>query len=154
KVSGTAGPPQDRTTDVHHGGRAETSQTRSAAALAYIALFGSAGRPRSWCRPSPAAAGPRHSTSAPVAQRVRGFRHDAERVHMAETGSEAHELFPRFSQERSAAIVPALGLLYIGGAAYFVWAYPPNGGCTARRHVAVHRHTTSALTTSKQLLVT
>jgi len=24
-------------------------------------------------------------------------------------------------------------LLHIGGTAYFVWAYPPNGGCTTQR---------------------
>jgi hypothetical protein len=28
-------------------------------------------------------------------------------------------------------IMHAPGLLHIGGAAYFVWASPPNGGCTA-----------------------
>jgi hypothetical protein len=47
---------------------------------------------------------------------------------MAETVSEAQDLFPRFSQERSATIVQAPGLLHIGGAACFVWAYPPNFG--------------------------
>jgi len=45
---------------------------------------------------------------------------------MAETVSEAHDLFPRFSQERCAVRVQAPDLLHIGGAAYFVWAYPPN----------------------------
>ena len=45
---------------------------------------------------------------------------------MAETVSEAHDFFPRFSQEKCAAMVHAPGLLHIGGAAYFVWAYPPN----------------------------
>jgi len=45
---------------------------------------------------------------------------------MAETVSEVYDLFPRFSQERCAVRVQAPGLLHIGGAAYFVWAYPPN----------------------------
>ena len=45
---------------------------------------------------------------------------------MAETASEAHDLFPQFAQERCTVRVQALGLLHIGGAAYFVWAYPPN----------------------------
>jgi hypothetical protein len=39
---------------------------------------------------------------------------------MAATVSEAHDRFPRFSQERSAAILHAPGLLHIGGAAYLV----------------------------------
>jgi len=73
-----------------------------------------------------AASGQCHSTSAPEAKRMRGFRRDAERSHMAETDSEAHDLFPRFSQEKSAAMVHAPGLLHIGGSAYFVWADPPN----------------------------
>jgi len=47
---------------------------------------------------------------------------------MAETVSEAHDLCPRFSQESSATMVHAPGILRIGGAAYFVWAYLPNGG--------------------------
>jgi hypothetical protein len=45
---------------------------------------------------------------------------------MAKTVSEAHDRFPRFTQERCAFIIFAPGLLRIGGAAYFVWAYPPN----------------------------
>ena len=73
---------------------------------------------------------------------------------MAETGSVAHDLFPRVSQEESAAMVQAPGRLHIGGSAYFVWADPPNGGCAARRPIVVHRCTISALSTSKQLLVT
>ena len=77
----------------------------------------------------PAASGPRQNTSAPEAKRVQGFRRDAERSQMAETGSEAYNLFPRFSQERSAAMVHAPGLLHIGGSAYFVWADPPGGAC-------------------------
>src|SRR5215471_3972037 len=36
----------------------------------------------------------------------------------------------------------SLGLLHIGGYAHFVWAYPPNCGRTAQRHVQVHRRTT------------
>ena len=72
---------------------------------------------------------------------------------MAETVSEAHDLFPRFSQERCTVTIHALGLLHIGGAAYCVWEYPPNFGRTAQRHGEVHRRTTSALTTSRQLLV-
>jgi hypothetical protein len=47
---------------------------------------------------------------------------------MAETVSEAHDLFPQVSQERSAVMVHAPGLLHMGGAAYFVWAYPPDCG--------------------------
>jgi hypothetical protein len=47
---------------------------------------------------------------------------------MAETVSEAHDRFLRFIQERCAVIIDALGLRRIGGAAYFVWAYPPNLG--------------------------
>jgi hypothetical protein len=39
-------------------------------------------------------------------------------------------------------MVPAPGLLHIGGTAYFVWAYPPIFGCTAQRHVQVRRRTT------------
>jgi len=61
---------------------------------------------------------------------------------MAETVSKAHALLPRFSQEICVAMVHPLGLLYIGGAAHFVWAYPPNFGRTAYRHVQVHRRTT------------
>src|SRR5262245_43603134 len=72
---------------------------------------------------------------------------------MAETGSEAHDRCPRFSQARSATMVQAPGRLHIGGSAYFVWADPPNGGCTARRPVAVQRRTPSARQTAKELLV-
>ena len=72
---------------------------------------------------------------------------------MAETVRKAHERFPQVSLECSAAIMPAPGLLDIGGAAYFVWAAPPNGGYTAHRHGAVQRRTTSARTTSRQLVV-
>ena len=50
-------------------------------------------------------------------------------------------------------MVPAPGLLHIGEAAYFVWAYAPKGGCTARRHVEVQRGTTSALQTSQPLVL-
>ena len=46
----------------------------------------------------------------------------------AETVNKVHNLFPWFSQEMSIAMVHAPGLLHIGGAAYFVWAYPPNFG--------------------------
>ena len=49
--------------------------------------------------------------------------------------------------------IHALGRVHIGGIAYFVRAYPPNFGCTAPRHGEVHRRTTSALTTFKQLFV-
>jgi len=49
-------------------------------------------------------------------------------------------------------MVQAPGLLHIGEAAYFVWAYAPKSGCTARRHVEGHRHTTSALQMSQPLL--
>jgi hypothetical protein len=49
-------------------------------------------------------------------------------------------------------MVQAPGCLHIGGSAYFVWADPPNGGCTARRTVAVQRRTPSVLSTSQQLL--
>jgi hypothetical protein len=50
-------------------------------------------------------------------------------------------------------MVQAPGHLYIGGSAYFVWADPPNGGCTARRLVAGHRRTPAARSTSKPLWV-
>jgi len=39
---------------------------------------------------------------------------------MAEMVNETHDLFLRFSHEKNDAIVYAPGLLYIGGAAYFV----------------------------------
>ena len=66
---------------------------------------------------------------------MRGLRRDAERAQIAETVSKTHALFPRFSQERGAVIIQAPGLLHIGRAASLVWADPPNGGCTAQRHV-------------------
>ena len=53
----------------------------------------------------------------------------------------------------SAAIVHTPGLFHIGRAAYFVWAYPPNRGCTAHKHGAVQRRTTSALIPSRQRVV-
>jgi len=59
---------------------------------------------------------------------MRGSRRDAERSQRGETVSEVHALFPRFSLEKCAAMIQALGPLHIGGAAYFVWAYPPNCG--------------------------
>jgi hypothetical protein len=93
----------------------------------------------------PAASGPCYRNSALEARRVRGLRRDAERAQIAETVSKVHALFLRFSQERGAVIIQAPGLLYISRAAYFLWAVPPNGGCTAQRHGAVHRRTTSAL---------
>src|SRR5262249_20618081 len=46
---------------------------------------------------------------------------------MAETGSEAHALCPRLAQEKSMAMIHALGRLHIGGGASVVWADPPNG---------------------------
>jgi len=49
-------------------------------------------------------------------------------------------------------MVQAPGRLHIGGSAYFVRADPPYCRGTARRPVAVHRRTPSALSTSKQLL--
>jgi len=45
---------------------------------------------------------------------------------------------------RSAVILHDLDCLHNGVAAYFVWASPPHCGCTTRRHVPVHRHTTAA----------
>jgi len=39
-------------------------------------------------------------------------------------------------------MVYAPNRLHIGRIAYFVWAYPPNSKCTARRPVHVHRLTT------------
>jgi len=93
--------------------------------------------------PLPAASGPRYNTSAPEAKHVRGLQREAERAQRAGTSSASHDLFPRFLQERCAAMIYAPSLLHIGGTAYFVWAYPPNGGCTAQRHVEVHRRTTS-----------
>ena len=72
---------------------------------------------------------------------------------MAETVRKAHERFPQFSQESCVASVHDPSLFHIGGAAYFVWASPPNRGCTAHRHGAVQRCTTSALIPSQQLVV-
>ena len=69
---------------------------------------------------TPVASGSRHSTSAPEAKSVRGLRRDAERSQIAETVSETHDLFPRFSHEKSNAMIYDPGLLHIGGAAYFV----------------------------------
>src|SRR4029450_4454955 len=82
------------------------------------------GHPPTACRPC-------HSTAAPEARRMRGLRRNAERSHMAETVSEAHDRFPRFSQKICAVMIDAPGLLRIGGAAYFVLADPPNLPCTA-----------------------
>jgi len=65
---------------------------------------------------------------------------------MAETVRETHERLSRFSQGRCPASVHAPGFHRIGGAAYFVWAYPPNGGRTAHTHGAEKRRTTSTLT--------
>jgi hypothetical protein len=39
---------------------------------------------------------------------------------MAETVSETHDLFPRFSQKTNDVMVHALSLLHISEAAYFV----------------------------------
>jgi hypothetical protein len=39
---------------------------------------------------------------------------------MAETVSETHDLFLRFSHEKSDAMIYAPGFLHIGGTAYFV----------------------------------
>jgi hypothetical protein len=44
-------------------------------------------------------------------------------------------------------MVHPLGLLHIGGAAHCIWAYPPNFGRTAHRHVQVHRRTIVAYPT-------
>jgi hypothetical protein len=71
------------------------------------------GHPPTACRPC-------HSTAAPEARRMRGLRRNAERSHMAETVSEAHDRFPQFSQKICAVMIDAPGLLRIGGAAYFV----------------------------------
>jgi|RhiMetdeSRZDD1v2_1073273.scaffolds.fasta_scaffold26796_9 hypothetical protein len=57
---------------------------------------------------------------------------------MAETGSAAHALCPRLSQENSMTMIHAPGRLHIGGVAYVVWADTPSGGCTVQRPVAVH----------------
>src|SRR5262249_2699717 len=35
--------------------------------------------------------------------------------------------------------IQALGCLRIGGVAYCVWAFPPNAGGAAHRHVQAHR---------------
>ena len=99
----------------------------------------------------PAASGLRYSLAASAAKRRRELRRDAKRAPMAETGSAAQARCPRVSQARSAAMVQAPGRLHIGGSAYFVWADPPNGACTARRPVAGHRRTLFALSTAKPL---
>ena len=72
---------------------------------------------------------------------------------MVETVSEAHDLFPRFSQERCVAMIQAPGLLHIGGAAYFVWPHPPNCGGPAQRHVQVHRRTTVEYPTGADAMI-
>ena len=51
---------------------------------------------------------------------MRGLRRDAEGAQMAETVSETHALFLRFSHEKSDARIYDPGLLHIGGSAYFV----------------------------------
>jgi hypothetical protein len=50
-------------------------------------------------------------------------------------------------------MVHAPGLLHIGGAAYVVWAYPPNFGCTAQRHIPVHRRTTVKYPTAADTMI-
>src|SRR5262245_28824053 len=102
---------------------------------------------------TPAAAAPRHSTSALEARSLRGLRRDAERCQGAETVSEAYDRPPRFSHGRSDGRIQALVHCHIGGGAYFVWALPPMVGGTAQRHVPVQSHTTSSITPSKQLLL-
>src|SRR2546425_177004 len=92
-----------------------------------------------------ATSGPRHSTSALEARSMRGLRRDTEGSQVAETGSETHDLSPRFSHGRSDVRIHFLSRLHIGGAAYFVWALPPNVGGTAQRHIQVHSLTTSSI---------
>jgi len=55
----------------------------------------------------PPASSPRHSTWASETKHLQELRRDAERSQMAETVSETHDLFPRFSQETSDVIVHA-----------------------------------------------
>src|SRR4029434_773279 len=57
------------------------------------------------------------------------------------------------SHKRGAAMVPPLGLLHIGRAAHCLWAYPPNVGRTAHRHVHVHRRTTVAYPTVADAMI-
>jgi hypothetical protein len=77
----------------------------------------------------------------------------AEGSQVAETISKAHDRSYGFSPGRSDVRIHSPGYLHIGGAAYVVWALPPNVGGTAQRHVQVHNHTTSSLKTSKQILL-
>ena len=72
---------------------------------------------------------------------------------MVATVHKAQERCAHFSREPCTVIVQAPDYLHIGEAAYFVWAYSPNGECSARRHSAGQRHTTSALTTAQLLLM-
>ena len=58
----------------------------------------------------PTASGPRHSTAASQARCRRTLRCDAARSHMAETVSEIHDRFPRFSHEMNDARAYAPGL--------------------------------------------
>ena len=50
-------------------------------------------------------------------------------------------------------MVHPLGLLHIGGAAHCLWAYPPNFGRTAHRHVQVHRRATVAYPTVADAMI-
>src|SRR5262249_3011821 len=86
--------------------------------------------------PHLAASAPRHSTSALEARNLRGLRHGANRGRVAETGSEAHDLPPRFSHGRGDGRIHSLGRCHIGGCAYFVWALPPKVVGTVQRTVA------------------
>jgi hypothetical protein len=77
----------------------------------------------------------------------------AEGSQVAETISKAYDRSYGFSPGRSAVRIHSPVYLHIGGAAYVVWALPPNVGGTTQRHVQVHNHTTFSLKTSKQILL-
>jgi len=92
-------------------------------------------------------------TSALEARRGRGLRWYGEGAQVTATVSKAHDLLPRCSQEICATMVQPLDLRHIGGAAHFVWAYPPNFGRTAHRHVQVQRRTTVEYPTGADALI-
>src|SRR3989442_11805676 len=92
-----------------------------------------------------ATSGPRHSTSALEARSMRGLRRDTEGSQVAETGSETHDLSPRFSHGRSDVRIHFLSRLHIGGAPSFFLALPPHFGGTPPKHKQVHSLTTPSV---------
>ena len=68
---------------------------------------------------------------------------------MAETIRKAHECFSEFSQEVQLCMFQASAT---SAWSPILYGRIRLGGCTAHRYGAVHRRTTSALTTSRKLL--